>query len=156
MQPIFDYEIPLSHPLVVHFPITLILVGTAAVALWAARGGVFWYRVSALAFAGGALSSIAAFLTGEDAEDAAEDVPIVDEIVHLHEDFAIYAMVSAIATLMMLVLISPQTLFGSEAEQTRQPAGWVRWGIAAVAVVSAVLIAWTSHLGGIMVWGVAR
>jgi hypothetical protein len=94
-------------------------------------------------------------MRGDAAEDAGEDVPIVDEIVHLHEDLAIYAMAGAIITLLMLVVVSPQTLFGSE-DESAEAASWIRWGIAAVALVSTVLIAWTSHLGGIMVWGVAR
>ena len=142
-------------PLLVHFPIALIFVGAVAVVVWAAIPRTFWYRVSVLAFAAGGVSAIAAYLTGEAAEDAAEDVPIVEELVHLHEDLAIYTLAATILTLVALIVTQPKVLSGPGASD-RVPAVGVRWAVAAVALAAAVLVAWTSHLGGIMVWGVVR
>jgi len=155
MDPLLEYEIPILHPLLVHFPITLILVGAAAVIAWAVVPRPFWYRIGLLAFAGGAATSVAAYLTGEAAEEAAEDVPIVDELVHLHEDLAIYTLAATVLTLVALVVSQPRLLSGN-AEDGQIPAVGVRWAVAAVAIAAAILIAWTSHLGGIMVWGVVR
>ncbi len=155
MSPLIEYEIPILHPLLVHFPIALILLGSAAVVAWAAIPRPFWYRVSVLAFTGGAISALAAYLTGEAAEAAAKDVPIVDEIVHLHEDLAIYTLGATIITLVALVVTQPRLLSGRD-NGGEVPAAAIRWIVAAVALTAAVLVAWTSHLGGIMVWGVAR
>ncbi|MFV1980342.1 MAG: DUF2231 domain-containing protein [Rhodothermia bacterium] len=157
MGPLFEYEIPLLHPLLVHFPIALILVGAAIVVAWAANPRPLWYRVSVLAFAGGAAAAVAAYLTGEAAEDAARDVPIVEEIVHIHENLAIYTLAATIVTLVALVVTQPRLLSGRDSgDQVSAPAPTIRWIVAAVALTAAVLVAWTSHLGGIMVWGVAR
>jgi uncharacterized membrane protein len=153
MGGIFEYEIPLLHPLVVHFPIAMILVGAAAVVVWAVIPQVFWYRVGALALAGGAVSSLAAYLTGEAAEDAAQDVPIVDEFVHLHEDLGLYTLAMTVVALVVLVLAHPSALFGGE-ENTRSPSTLIRWGVGVLALAAAFLVALTSHVGGIMVWGV--
>jgi uncharacterized membrane protein len=153
MGGIFDYEIPLLHPLVVHFPIALILAGTAAVVAWAVTPKAFWYRVGALALAAGAVASLAAYLTGEAAEDAAEDVPIVDEFVHLHEDLGLYTLGVNVIALVALVLVQPGALFGGE-EIARAPSALIRWAVGVLALASAVLVALTSHIGGIMVWGV--
>lgn len=155
MSPLIEYQIPILHPLLVHFPIALILVGAAAVVAWALIPVTFWYRVSVLAFAAGAATSVAAYLTGEAAEDAAEDVPIVEELVHLHEDLAIYTLAATILTLVSLVVAHPSLLSGDTGTEKVPPAG-VRWAVAAIAIAAAVLVAWTSHLGGIMVWGVVR
>jgi len=156
MGPIVEYEIPILHPILVHFPIVLILLGAAAVVTWAVVPKPFWYRVSVLAFALGAASALAAYLTGEDAEHAAEDVPIVEEIVHLHEDLAIYTLAATVVTLVALVVTQPHLL--SKREHAHRPPAptAIRWTVAALALAAAVLVAWTSHLGGIMVWGVAR
>jgi uncharacterized membrane protein len=154
MEPLQTYEIPLLHPIAVHFPIVLLTIGTVAVLFWAARPSAFWYRCAALAYLAGSLGTIAAYFTGEAAEDAAEDVPIVEEIVDLHEEMAIWTLAAALVTLLAIVLANPRMLSGSD-EQTH-PKLPVRAAISLLAIISAVLVAWTSHLGGLMVWGVPR
>lgn len=152
MLPIETYEIPLLHPLVVHFPIVLILVGAVAVVTWAVRDSVFWHHVATLAFGVGAASAFLAYLTGEDARHASEDVPIVEDVVELHEDLAIITLFAAAITLVALLIAN---LWRHESPDRSHVAA-VRWTIAALAVTAGVLVAWTAHLGGIMVWGVPR
>lgn len=156
MGPILEYEIPFLHPLLVHFPIALILFGAVTVVTWAVVARPFWYRVSVLAFAAGAASALAAYLTGEDAEHAAEDVPIVEEIVHLHEDLAIYTLAATVITLIALIVAQPHLLAMRDHGHRPPAAATIRWAVAALALAAGVLVAWTGHLGGIMVWGVAR
>ena len=95
-------------------------------------------------------------MTGEDADDFAEGTPIVDELVHLHEDMGIYTLAAAVTTLVSLIVVQPKALFGGGSELNKVPVSAVRWGVAALALTAAVLVAWTAHLGGIMVWGVPR
>ena len=154
MEPLQSYEIPILHPIAVHFPIALLLAGTAAVLLWAARPSAFWYRCAALGYLTGSLATIAAYFTGEAAEDAAEDVPIVEEIVDLHEEMAIWTLAAALVTLLAIVLVRPRLLSGSN--DLPPPTLPARVAVSVLAVTSAVLVAWTSHLGGLMVWGVPR
>ena len=159
MSPIDTYEIPLWHPLVVHFPIVLILIGAVAVIVWAVSPRAFWYRAGAFAFVAGTATALLAYLTGEAAEDAGEDVPIVDEIVHLHEDMAIYTLAASLLATVAMILVKPALLVLNDASRDSQeppPAVGIRWAIAFLALIAAVLVAWTSHLGGIMVWGVPR
>lgn len=154
MEPLRTYEIPLLHPLVVHFPIAMVLVGTVAVLIWASKPSAFWYRCATLAFLVGALAATTAYFTGEAAEEAAEDVPIVDQIVGLHERMAIFTLAATLITLLALVLTQPRLLSGSTDEPP--PAKAVRFAIGALAVTAAILVSLTSHLGGLMVWGVPR
>ena len=153
MGGLFDYEIPILHPLVVHFPIALIFAGAAAVVGWAVVPRPFWYRVGALGLSAGAVASLIAYVTGEAAEDAAEDVPIVDRYVDLHEDLGLYTLAVSVAATIGLVLVQPAILFGED-HAGKTPAPVLRWAVAVLALAAAVLVAWTSHIGGIMVWGV--
>lgn len=154
MEPLRTYEIPILHPLVVHFPIALVLAGTAAVLIWMSKPTPFWYRCATLAYLAGALAATAAYFTGEAAEEAAQDVPIVDEIVGLHETMAIFTLAATLVTLLALVLTRPKLLSGVADEPP--PVRGVRIAIGALAVAAAVLVSLTSHLGGLMVWGVPR
>lgn len=153
MGSVFDYEIPILHPIAVHFPIALILLGTAAVVAWALTPRIFWYRVGVLSFLTGAIAALVAYLTGEAAEEAAEDVPIVDEFVDLHEDLAIYTLATTVLTLVALVVAQPGSLAGETLCSSDTPTP-LRWAIGALALAAALLVVWTSHVGGIMVWGV--
>lgn len=154
MEPLQTYEIPLLHPLAVHFPIALLVVGTVAVLLWVGKPTAFWYRCATLVYLAGSLGTIAAYFTGEAAEDYGEDVPIVEEIVELHEQMAIWTLAATLITLLTLVLLRPQLLSGTK-DQT-PPAFPIRVAVGVLAVVATILVAWTSHLGGLMVWGVPR
>jgi uncharacterized membrane protein len=152
----FDYEIPILHPLMVHFPIAFILAGTAALLGWAISRNPFWYRVGALAYLAGLLAAFAAYLTGEAAEDAAEDVPIVEELVHLHEDLALYTLGAAVVILVALAAANPGLIWPQQTTPTRSDKPLVRWGLVVLGLVAAALVAWTSHIGGLMVWGVPK
>lgn len=154
MEPLQSYEIPLLHPIAVHFPIALLFAGTVAILLWAAKPSPFWYRCAALAFFTGSIATIVAYFTGEAAETAAQDVPIVEEIVGVHEDMAIWTMAASLVTLLAIVLLRPRLLSGHD--DTPPPGTPARVAVSVLAVVTAILIAWTSHLGGLMVWGVPR
>ena len=83
--------IPL-HPLVVHFPIVLVVLLpiSVVVALWAVRKGATARRVWALPLAFAAALTLSAWVavqTGESQEDRVEDV-VGERVLHGHEEAA--------------------------------------------------------------------
>lgn len=153
IEALFPYEIPVWHPVLVHFPIAFILAGALAVGVWSLRATAFWRQSALLLFALGMAGGLGAYFTGETMEEQAEGAPIVEELVELHEDAALYTL---LATGVVLLALAALTL--SHARRPlpeRGPDALVpRLVLAVLAGVAAALVAWTGHLGGSMVWGV--
>lgn len=153
MDILSQYDIPYLHPLAVHFPIVLLLLGAAAAAAYAIVGRSTW-RWAALILVGlGAAGAIVAERTGGALEDAVEGEPIAAVVLPDHESGAEWTVrVSVLATL-VLAGVSVWAWRHPERFRPREPVG-VRVLAAGLAVLAAGLVAWTAHLGGIMVWGV--
>lgn len=154
MEKVFQYRIPVWHPLAIHFPLVLLIVGAAAAVCWAIWGAAFWRRCALFLFSMGMLGTIFAYLTGEAMEEQSEGVPIVEELVELHEELALWTLIAAGLVLAGFAWISVR------AERAlRRGEAWtdpvaVRLGLTVVALLAAALVAFTSHVGGTMVWGV--
>lgn len=143
----FDYTIPVLHPLLVHFPLTLLLVAAPVALVWAVRKTAFWRGVTLLLLALGTLGALGAYLTGEAVEEQSEGVPIVEIFVEQHETLGLWTLIVAgAATLVVATLVWR--------ERSRRLPGAARWLAVVLAVAAAVLVAWTGHLGALMVWGV--
>ena len=152
METAFQYDIPVWHPLLVHFPIALILTGALVVVVWSVRGTTFWRHAALLLFGLGLLGGIAAHQTGEAMEEQVEGTPIVEELVDMHEDAALYTLLVTGAVLLGLAFLS-----GWQARRPPPPAPDPLVGrllLLFMALAAAALVAWTGHLGGTMVWGV--
>ncbi len=147
-----QYDIPYLHPLAVHFPLVLLLLGAGAAVLYAALGRGVWRQAALVLFALGAVSAFASVQTGEALEHDVEGEPIVEAVLGTHERVADYTMwVSVLAALGYGVLTV--ALRRRPADTPREPlAGRVAALIPALA--AALLVAYTAHLGGVMVWGV--
>ncbi len=155
METLFQYEIPVWHPLVVHFPIALILVAALATVVWSVRGTSFWRRCALLLFTLGMGGAVFAYKTGEAMEEQSEGSPIVEELVGLHEDLALYTLVVTGVTLAALAGLSLWLERRTTLEPAPQDPLAARLALALAALAAAVLVAWTAHVGGTMVWGVA-
>ncbi|HEX8297660.1 MAG TPA: DUF2231 domain-containing protein [Rubricoccaceae bacterium] len=155
-----QYEIPNLHPLAVHFPLVLLLLAAGVAVLYAAFGRPVW-RLAALAlFALGTVGTFAAQQTGETMEHEMEGEPIVDAVLGTHERMADYTLWAAIVATVVFGGLSAASRRGRRAGGTRanglpapEPLVW-RVGALVPALAAAALVAWTSHLGGVMVWGV--
>ncbi len=156
MDAVLQYEIPVFHPLVVHFPIALILVGALAAVVWAARGTAFWRDSTLWLFSLGLIGGIVAYKTGEALEEHTEGTPIVEELGALHEDMALYTLLVAGAMVLGMAVLG----LWRKKQITllrKQPDPLVaRLLVVLVALAAAALVAWTGHIGGTMVWGTAR
>ncbi len=159
MDAVFRYHIPEIHPLAVHFPIALLLAAALAALVWMGWGAPFWRRVTWLLATLGMAGAFFAWFTGDSMEEQAEGVPIVDELVDLHEQMALYALIAAILASAALGLLTWMGRAGqSESSRfaginpDRLP---YRLGAGFLVLVSAALVAWAGHIGATMVWGVS-
>lgn len=164
MDLLAQYEIPFLHPLAVHFPLVLILLGAGAAGLYLVLGRAGWRQAGLILFVLGTLSAWVAQETGHALEAAVEGDPIVEEVVERHEAGAAWTIwTSALAAVAFGVASAARLrrpkppAEGEEAPppRTREPL-WGRLLVVLPAGLAAALVAWTAHLGGIMVWGVPR
>jgi uncharacterized membrane protein len=153
MDTLFDYTIPVLHPLAVHFPLSLILAGALVAGLWCWRGTPFWRRCALLLFTLGLAGGFFAWFTGEALEEQVDGEQVVALFVELHENMA---RLTLIVTGLVVGLLGYGTW-----HLERQPAPapepiLLRTVVAFLSVVAAALVALTAHIGGVMVWGILR
>lgn len=151
MDAVLQYRIPELHPLIVHFPLTLLMTAAFTAVVWMWRGTAFWRGVTLLLTVMGTISGYFAFVTGEAMKEQAEGVPIVEELAGLHEEMALYTL-SAACVATLLIGIQARWMRRRRRE-TDPPASRLAIGLLIVAV--GALVAWTGHIGATMVWGVA-
>jgi uncharacterized membrane protein len=153
LDAVFQYDISVWHPLVVHFPIALILVGALALVVWSLRGTSFWRQCALWLLSLGWVVGIVAYQTGEVIEEHTEGTPIVEELVAFHEDAAFYALLVTGAVVLALAALSVWLERRITLERNPPEPLVARIVLALAALVAAALIAWTAHIGGTMVWG---
>ncbi|MEP0547799.1 MAG: DUF2231 domain-containing protein [Rhodothermales bacterium] len=147
-----NVEIPYWHPVIVHFPIALLIFGAGMAAVYAVVGRAFWRGVTLLAFAAGTLGAWAAVWTGEAIYEGVEGTPIVEALVETHEEFGEWALWLGVATTLVLVGV---TVWARHTKRDAADPVAVRLIVLALALAAAGLVARAGHLGGTMVWGVA-
>lgn len=163
MDLIAQYEIPFLHPLAVHFPLVMLLLGAGAAVFYVVLGRAVWRQAGLVLFVLGAVGAWAAGQTGHALYNAVEGDPIVEEIVRTHEAGAEWTLAVSIVAALAFGLVSVARLRRqkppAEGEEVAVPKREPLWGrllVVLPAIVAAALVAWTAHLGGIMVWGVPR
>lgn len=134
------------HPVIVHFPIVLILIGTAvaAAAVFIRRWHLPWLAAGMLA--AGALGSIAATWTGEnEGEMAGKLPPQADQILEQHEEWGERARNFALVAALLAV---------AAASTARFPKAAFSLGIVAalVAVTASYAVVECGHYGGQLVY----
>ena len=172
MDLIAQYEIPFLHPLLVHFPLVLLLLGAASAGFYLLLGRAVWRQAGLILFVLGALTAWAAGETGHDLHNAVEGDPIVEQVVQRHQDGAEWTLWTSALAALAFALVSlarvrvrlPRRKKAEETDEAeaaepvvvgREPL-WGRLLVVLPAWASAAAVAWTAHLGGIMVWGIPR
>jgi uncharacterized membrane protein len=126
------------HPLLIHFPIALALVGFASEAVAMITGRPAWRQLAIASVRAAAfLAPLAAFAGWRLAGD-----PIADEgpLLEWHRWLA----VAGTAVLVVAALASMRLHSGSAA---------VRWSFRIALLFAAALVGISAHLGGMLVWG---
>lgn len=172
MEIITQYEIPFLHPLVVHFPLVLILLGAAVAGLYLLFGSRALRVAGLTLFVLATASAWFAQETGPALYRAVEGDPLVEEVIEAHRDGASWTVWTSAFAMLAFGVVSaarlrprrrPAAAAGEGAEapapEPRRPRREPLWGrllVAVLAFAAAAFVAWTAHLGGLMVWGVPR
>ena len=173
MDLIAQYEIPFLHPLLVHFPLVLLLLGAAAAGLYLVLGRAVWRQAGLVLFALGALTAWAAGETGHDLHRVVEGDPVVDQVIGRHQAGAAWTLWTSALAAFAFALVSlarirvrlPRRKKAADGEEpevaepvvaSRREPLWGRVLVLPPAWAAAAAVAWTAHLGGIMVWGIPR
>lgn len=154
LDAVFRYEIPYLHPLAVHFPLVLLMLAGGAGAAYLLWGKAIWRRM-VLAFLGlGAAASFWASQTGETLEEAVEGTPIVEELVAYHGGMAKLTTISSIVAFLVVVGFSIWWERKPKVSTLPQKEPIVfRLVVLLLAGFAAAIVAYTAHIGGVMVWG---
>jgi len=137
---------PYVHTLINHFPIILMVVGTAVLllALVVRRRGLWLYALATLTLAG--LSIYPAFFTGDEAADAVRTTwYIMRPMVEEHDAAAGYALVSVLLAGAVSAYAWWRML---RREITALPPVWLRTVVAVIAVWALSVVVRTAYLGG--------
>jgi len=152
MEQVLRYSLPVFHPVIVHFPVGFALLSALIALIWLVRDHASWLvaalGVETLAVAG----AVAAYLTGETMKRQSEGVPIVDELVRVHENAALVAIWASGFALLALLGAFLHTRSDVASPGTRR---WIRFAAFLLVLAGALAVGWTAHIGGIMVWGAA-
>ena len=140
---------PYLHILINHFPIILMVVGTAVLllALIVRRRGVWLYGLATLTLAG--LSIYPVYFTGDQAADAVRTTwYIVRSMVEEHDAAAGFALVSVLLAGAVSAYAWWRML---RREVMGLPPVWLRTVVAVIAVWALSVVARTAYLGGLIV-----
>ncbi len=145
-----EFIIPYLHPLAVHFPLALLLTGAGTAVLYALTGTGFWRRITLMLFLLGFIGAIVARQSGEAMEEDVEGEEMAELFLEEHAAMANRTVLASGLTLLVLVAAEVRNWTG----RRRKDRLWLRFTVVVLAVLSGVLVAYTGHLGGLMVWGV--
>lgn len=152
MGQVFEYQIPVLHPVVVHIPVALLVMMAVLVLVWAMRGSAFWLRAAAVVSVPGSLGALLAQRTGSAMEEESAGAPLVDALLPIHQQAAEWTV--WVSCLVALCLVGLSIRSGRMWPHRRKVPVAVRLALLLAALAAAALVGWTAHVGGIMVWGV--
>ena len=125
------------HLLVLHFPIALLIVGALLQVVAVVTGNVGVRTAARISLMLGALGAAVTAWTGNAAEEIVERVPSVSEsVLERHEEIGMWTTYLAAGLLLVQVV------------SLRARGRGVQWGIAALAIVTAMLVGLAGFTGG--------
>ncbi len=130
------------HPMIVHFPIALVIIGflSDAVGLFTKRQ--FFATAGLYLVVLGALGTVAAYFSGDVAGDGIEEFGALGKALEAHEAAA------ALAVWTMVILVAIRVVLAV----TKRMTGWKQWVMVALLAVGVGTIARTGYYGGELVF----
>jgi len=147
------YQFPVYHPLVVHFPVALLLLSGISSLVWLITGSPQWRLTTLFILSAGILGAIAALVTGEPMHEYSRGMPIVKALVKEHKALGYWTLYVGSAALVVLVIYSLLRKRNTGNAVAARDTLAVRLIGALLTVTAAVLVGITGHLGGTMAWG---
>lgn len=148
------YQIPILHPVMVHFPIAFLLLAAPTALVWLVVGTRFWRNVTLILLVAGFVGGLGAYFTGGAAEEFGKGNARVELFEKQHESSALLTLVSAgLALFVLVAYMGASRRMSSPHHSDAKDMPMARVIVAVLAITSAVLVARTGHLGGLMVWG---
>ncbi len=130
------------HPLVVHFPIALLIVGALSDLLGMITKKDFFFRAGLFLLVLGAAGAVAAYFSGESAGEGLAEGGALKQALETHEGAAVLS----------LVLISATVLVRLALVLAKKFSGNLRWIPLVLFLITAGSIARTGHYGGQLVY----
>jgi uncharacterized membrane protein len=130
------------HPMIVHFPIALIIIGFLSDLAGAVTKRQFFTNAGLYLITLGSLGSIAAYLSGDMAGDGVTETGALGTALEIHEGAATLALWT------MIVLASLRITLAL----TKKMTGWRQWAMVALLAVGVGTIARTGYYGGELVY----
>lgn len=130
------------HPMIVHFPIALIIVGFLSDLAGAVTKRQFFTNAGLYMITLGGLGLIAAYLSGDMAGDGVTEAGALGTALEIHEGAATLALWT------MIVLASLRITLAL----TKKMTGWRQWAMVALLTVGVGTIARTGYYGGELVY----
>ncbi len=154
---VFQYEVPYLHPLAVHFPLVLLMLAGGSSAIYLVWGKGVWRKATLIFLGLGAASAIFASRTGEALEDEVEGEPMVEELLEIHESVAKLTTISTLVAFVVVVAFSVWWVRRPKVSTLpmKEPILF-RVALFLLAGFAAAVVAYTGHIGGLMVWGVPK
>lgn len=153
MDQVFDYTIPVLHPLVIHLPLAFLPASAVLLLGWLVRDRASWLLLGVWSQLVGTAGAAAAVRTGEAMADQSEGVPIVERLVPVHES---WGEATAWAAVALTALLVATWIWNRRAtDRPGVPLPW-RLALAVLGIAVASMALWTGHVGGVMVWGVLK
>lgn len=152
---VFQYEIPYLHPLVVHFPMVLLFLAAGGSTVYLVRGTSLWRKVVMIFLGLGTATAFWARTTGETLRQSVEGTPIVDELVAYHSVMAtLTSFAGAVAFVAVLLFSYWWSRQRNRTTFDKTEPFLFRCVLFVLTAFVAAVVAYTAHIGGVMVWGV--
>ncbi len=130
------------HPMVVHFPIALLIIGFISEVTGAILKKEFFSRAAFYLIILGSLGVVAAYLSGNFAGDGITETGTLKQALETHESAAV----------LTIWLVSITALFRVALVVFKKFRGTLQWVAVALFLVSVLSIARTGHYGGQLVF----
>jgi uncharacterized membrane protein/YHS domain-containing protein len=130
------------HPIIVHFPIALLLVALLAEVLFMATGRPVFASATRFLLPLAALGAVTAALLGWAAASGAHFPAELDEVLDTHGDLGLNVAIFSVAVAIL-----------REWDERRPGHKWLRWLYRVGLFATAVLVGVTGYYGGVLVYG---
>jgi len=130
------------HPMIVHFPIALVIIGFLSDLVGLISKKHFFTSVGLYLIVLGSLGTIAAYFSGGLAGEGVEEFGALETALDVHESaavLAVWAMV-ILATLRVTLAV------------TKRMTGWLQWAMVVLMAVGVGAVARTGYYGGQLVY----